>query len=389
VAGSSGFKIADNGSCELREATVRGGIYADSGWIGGSNGWSILTGLISGNGGEVGLATTANGGSYCFWAGGDTPATAPVRITHTGILSAVGAQISGAIVGGTIDIGGADTTSFHVDVAGNMWLGAALFADATFSVTNDGVVKAKEVNGVRPYVQHYADTYALELELMKMNFQYVSWAQFAIFDAFDDSAKRASPDPSTYNARVWESKLDNGGDTTADREFGFVSKPYYDITHLFAGQSTSVGAGFLEDIEQSWFTDEVKTLTLVDNAATEFTILSNTSIRITVSGTPLDGDYYVKEADPGYCIAFLSCLDHENGGYGGVKYEVSFDGGSNYQVFYDTINTPHVDLREATQVIDNSGNDFIVRLTLKNDGSGNGPYIYKFLICTDPSPWRW
>ena len=51
--------------------------------------------------------------------------------------------ISGALSASTIDIGGSDATSFHVDIDGNMWLGAATFAAATaFKVSNAGVLTA-------------------------------------------------------------------------------------------------------------------------------------------------------------------------------------------------------------------------------------------------------
>jgi len=50
--------------------------------------------------------------------------------------------ITGAISGGTIDIGGADTTSFHVDSTGKMWSGAALYDDATFKVSAGGAIDA-------------------------------------------------------------------------------------------------------------------------------------------------------------------------------------------------------------------------------------------------------
>jgi len=52
--------------------------------------------------------------------------------------------ISGGISASTIDIGGADATSFHVDIDGNMWLGAATFNIATnpFAVSNAGVLRA-------------------------------------------------------------------------------------------------------------------------------------------------------------------------------------------------------------------------------------------------------
>jgi hypothetical protein len=53
----------------------------------------------------------------------------------------------GAIDGGTIDIGGSDTTSFHVDSSGNMWLGASTFsASPPFKVTSAGALTATGVN---------------------------------------------------------------------------------------------------------------------------------------------------------------------------------------------------------------------------------------------------
>jgi hypothetical protein len=53
----------------------------------------------------------------------------------------------GAIDGGTIDIGGSGTTSFHVDSSGNMWLGASTFsASPPFKVTSAGALTATGVN---------------------------------------------------------------------------------------------------------------------------------------------------------------------------------------------------------------------------------------------------
>lgn len=52
------------------------------------------------------------------------------------------AFFQGAINGGTIDIGGFDSSSFHVDANGNMWLGAGTIGAATFSVTSGGTLSA-------------------------------------------------------------------------------------------------------------------------------------------------------------------------------------------------------------------------------------------------------
>jgi hypothetical protein len=234
----------------------------------------------------------------------------------------------------------------------------------------------------------YADQRALELEWMKLNFQAISWAQFAIFESFDDSTKRASPDPSTYDARVYANKLDNGEDTTASRSFGFVSKTYTGITTLITGSSTSVGENFLTDTSKSWYTDECKNLTLTDAVSSTFTVTENDGNTLTVVGTPAAGSYTLKTANPAYAVAFCSYSDSTAGGGNGyVKLEVSFDGGSNYQTFLDT--EASVNLLEGTVAIANPGTSYIARVTLKNDGSGNGPYVHKFLVCTDPSPWRW
>lgn len=51
----------------------------------------------------------------------------------------------GALTATTIDIGGADATSFHVDINGNLWLGDAAFASAPFKVSNAGALTASSV----------------------------------------------------------------------------------------------------------------------------------------------------------------------------------------------------------------------------------------------------
>jgi hypothetical protein len=53
---------------------------------------------------------------------------------------------SGAIAGGSIDIGGADTSSFHVSAAANMWLGHADYASAPFRVSAGGALLATGVS---------------------------------------------------------------------------------------------------------------------------------------------------------------------------------------------------------------------------------------------------
>jgi len=254
--------------------------------------------------------------------------------------------------------------------------------------SSDNIIFELKSDSDVPFLQNYADLQALELDGMKVNFQSISWAQFAVFDPFKDETKRASPDPSAFDARVYQSKIDNNEDDTNDRAFGFVSKTYTDITVVETGTSTSVGLNFLTDTNKAWFTDEVKNLTLIDSGSATFNVTSNTNDTLTVVGTPAAGAYKLKDDNPAYAVAFCSYKDSTlSGGTGFVKMEVSFDNGGNYQTFLDT--DAGTNLLGATVAIANPGDDYITRLTLTNDGSGDGAIVYNFLVCTDPSPWRW
>ena len=57
------------------------------------------------------------------------------------------------------------------------------------------------------YVTKWLEYDDLELELMKMTFQSISWAQFAIFDDFTDETKRSSPDPFPYEATLYKNSI--------------------------------------------------------------------------------------------------------------------------------------------------------------------------------------
>jgi hypothetical protein len=240
-------------------------------------------------------------------------------------------------------------------------------------------------SGAPVYVQGYADHKALELELMKMNFQYVSWAQFSIYEAFDDETKRHDPEPGTYSAAISRSMLTNGGDDTANREFVFTSKTYSDMTTILQSTGTADG-NTLTDSSMSWYENEVKNLTCKDSASSTFNVESNTGTVMTLDGAPASGQYELYTDNPAYMVAFISYLDSSNGGYGYVKFEVSFDNGSNWQTVLDT--SAGVNKLGSTQEIDDPGVNYKARVTIKNNAVGQGAVVYKFLIATDPSPWR-
>ena len=63
----------------------------------------------------------------------------------------------------SIDIGGSDTTSFHVDSSGNMWLGNASYGSAPFRVSNGGNVVANNLtvtgtHNIQTATQTYSGT---------------------------------------------------------------------------------------------------------------------------------------------------------------------------------------------------------------------------------------
>ena len=61
-------------------------------------------------------------------------------------------------VGGALDVGGSDASSFHVDTDGNMWLGAATYASAPFKVSKAGALTATSVAASSVFVDGVAIT---------------------------------------------------------------------------------------------------------------------------------------------------------------------------------------------------------------------------------------
>lgn len=108
VANVSGWAINGNGTAQFDSASIRGGLIANS----------VST---------PGIDILANGAIV----------STNFNVTPDGTITANAGTFSG-----TLDIGGSDTSSFHVDSNGNMWLGNATFAGAKFKVAANGVVYA-------------------------------------------------------------------------------------------------------------------------------------------------------------------------------------------------------------------------------------------------------
>ena len=126
--GSAGWAIKSDGTIEANTGNFRGDITGASGTFSGA--LSAATGDFDGD------ISGASG-------------------TFTGDLS--GSNISG----GTIDIGGSDSTSFHVDSDGNLFLGASTFGSAPFKVSNAGALTATSVTASDVFVSGVAITPSL------------------------------------------------------------------------------------------------------------------------------------------------------------------------------------------------------------------------------------
>lgn len=69
------------------------------------------------------------------WIIGDGSNSVDWNVTTANTLT-----IKGAVSASTIDIGGSDSTSFHVDIDGNMWLGAATYASSIARISKSGEI---------------------------------------------------------------------------------------------------------------------------------------------------------------------------------------------------------------------------------------------------------
>lgn len=164
VADSTGWTIEASGDAEFNTITVRNGTWVQgtltaptiqtattnpriivnsSGLYAYNNTGDIVTSILSSNGAFSTTSGTFSGqidvggnDSTSFhvdtagnmWVGASASANAPFRVTNTG----------------TLDVGGSDSTSFHVAPAGDIWSGASASANAPFKVDSTGTLTAKQ-----------------------------------------------------------------------------------------------------------------------------------------------------------------------------------------------------------------------------------------------------
>ncbi len=102
---------------------------------------------------------------------------------RTGNIEAMNGFFSGSIEASSIDIGGSDATSFHVDVDGNMWLGAGTFAAAIAKISNAGVGTFSNITITGGSVA--TSTLSGLVALSNINIAAQGWTQTSAFSSTD------------------------------------------------------------------------------------------------------------------------------------------------------------------------------------------------------------
>lgn len=107
--------------------------------------WSELFGEVGGGS----LVTPYGSSSVVVGGAVQSPnfisGTTGWRLSSNGDFEANDGTFRGTLAATAIDIGGADSTSFHVDTSGNMWLGNAAYASAPAKVSSAGAAVFKSI----------------------------------------------------------------------------------------------------------------------------------------------------------------------------------------------------------------------------------------------------
>jgi len=241
------------------------------------------------------------------------------------------------------------------------------------------------LSAINAFFSGVIDAPTLDLEMMKLSFQSISWAQFAFYENFSSEAQRVD-DSGVREAVMFRGYTAAPDDADPETVYGWRSAPWTDITTVLASASTDTGVNYLEDSAAAWFSDQYNGFVLVDSAAVTFDILDTvvSTKRLVVSGTPAAGAYTIRGKLPAYCVPFMSYQDSSNGGYGSITFAARFNPPADFQVLYQT--GAVLQLGGITPIT-NPGHSYSFRVRLTTDAQGRSPRVYKLLICTDPSAW--
>ena len=141
--GSAPFRVTEAGALVASSATITGSITATSGAIGG---FTINATSFTDTTATFGLSSAVTGGDDIrFWAGNVTPASAPFRVTESGVITATSGTIGGWTLGTTSLISGTLGNTVGLDSGGTnpaIYAGSATPLSAPFYVTKAGVLSA-------------------------------------------------------------------------------------------------------------------------------------------------------------------------------------------------------------------------------------------------------
>lgn len=150
--GNGTFEVTYDGSLTATQADITGTIKANTGQIGGSQGWTIETNRLYSNFNNSGYIELATGRSddYALWIGAEDPADADFSVTKDGQVVANNATFNLANIGGweikTDRLSSGSGVSYVAlnSSSGNyaIWAGNETASSAPFSVTRAGVLKA-------------------------------------------------------------------------------------------------------------------------------------------------------------------------------------------------------------------------------------------------------
>lgn len=147
---SGNFAIDKDGNVELK-----GRIEAASGEIGG---WVVDPGMLYSGSGANRVALSTGDATYAIWAGNETAASAPFRVSKTGAFVATSADITGKITSSSGAIGGWTVATGYLhsgsgsegvylstaDTTYRIWAGADAATNAPFRVGKDGSLYASD-----------------------------------------------------------------------------------------------------------------------------------------------------------------------------------------------------------------------------------------------------
>jgi len=148
----------------------------------------------------------------------------------------------GALSATTIDIGGADTTSFHVDIDGNQWLGAATYAAAPFKVSNTGSLTASSVTITGGSIS--VSTLNGLIQQTNLNVANRGWSQTCIFSVTDaDTVAWATGSLTSADGTVYSIAGADTGNMTAKTYIYLDTAVSITTYQTTTTASTAVGDG--------------------------------------------------------------------------------------------------------------------------------------------------